>query len=126
MWTDELRKKTKDNTFWKKVVYTSEKLQIVLMNIPPQEEIGWEAHDDNEQLFYVEKGRAHIQSKSKQGRKNDGQITSHKILMSGDVASVPEGVLHNVTNPSKTQDLRLFTVYTPKHLARKLAIKVKP
>ncbi|MFT7253903.1 MAG: mannose-6-phosphate isomerase-like protein (cupin superfamily), partial [Paracoccaceae bacterium] len=45
---------TKENTDFRRVLYSGAKLQLVLMSIEPGSEIGGEIHDDTDQFFCVE------------------------------------------------------------------------
>ena len=44
------------NNFFRRVVFTGPKSQLVLMSLLPSEEIGTEIHPDNDQFFRFEKG----------------------------------------------------------------------
>lgn len=48
---------TLDNTNFRKVLYTLNGLQLVLMALQPGEEIGAEIHDENDQFFRFESGK---------------------------------------------------------------------
>ncbi len=92
---------TKENNFFRKVLYTGEHSQLVLMSIEPGSEIGEETHADVDQiLFFVEgEGEAVLNNQSKQ-------------IGKGDVVFVPAGTLHNFRNTGDIQ-LKLYTVYSP-------------
>lgn len=51
-----IEKDTLENSNFRKVLYTSKHSQLVLMSLEPEEEIGMEAHPDNDQFFRFEKG----------------------------------------------------------------------
>ena len=93
-----------ENTNFRKVLYTSEYSQLVLMSLRPMEEIGLETHDGNDQFFRVEKGHGKCII--------DG--TEYE-LRDGDAVVVPLGSKHNVINVSETEDLKLYTIYSPPH-----------
>ncbi len=103
---DNIEKLTLENTDFRRVLYTAEHSQLVLMSLKPGEEIGMEVHEDNDQFFRFEKG--------------EGQVvidnTTYDVV-DGDAVVVPRGAEHNVTNVSETQDLKLYTLYTPPHHA---------
>jgi mannose-6-phosphate isomerase-like protein (cupin superfamily) len=89
------------NTFFRKVIFTGAKSQLVVMSIPPSGEIGEETHEHVEQTLFVERGEGvavlnGVESPFKQG----------------DALVVTPGTRHNVVNRSAT-DLKLFTVYAP-------------
>ncbi|KKQ21513.1 MAG: hypothetical protein US35_C0022G0008 [Parcubacteria group bacterium GW2011_GWA2_37_10] len=52
-----IEKDTLENENFRKVVYTSKHSQLVLMSLKPKEEIGMEAHNENDQFFRIEKGK---------------------------------------------------------------------
>ncbi len=57
---DNIEKLTTDNTNFRKVLYTGEKSQLVLMSLLPGEEIGSEVHPDNDQFFRFEAGSGDV------------------------------------------------------------------
>ena len=95
---------TLDNNNFRKVLYTGNHLQLVLMSLNIGEEIGEEIHHDNDQFFRVEggKGKCII----------DG--TEYKIK-DGDSIIVPAGAKHNIINTSKKKELKIYTIYAPPH-----------
>ena len=46
---DDIEKRTEENTDFRRVLYTGQNLQLVLMSIEPGDEIGAEVHDESEQ-----------------------------------------------------------------------------
>ena len=92
------------NTNFREVLYTSEYSQLVLMSLQPMEEIGLETHAANDQFFRVEKGECRC------------IIDGHEYdLADGDAMIVPRGAKHNVVNISTTEELKLYTIYSPPH-----------
>ena len=57
---DGIEKWAEDNKHFRGVLYTGPKLQLVLMALPPGEEIGEEIHDGADQFFRVEKGKGEV------------------------------------------------------------------
>lgn len=97
---------TTENTDFRRVLYTGKYTQLVLMNLPPGEEIGMEVHDDVDQFFRFEEGEGTVVI--------DGVETAVK---DGSGVVVPSGAMHNVVNTSKTAHLKLYTIYgPPEHL----------
>jgi mannose-6-phosphate isomerase-like protein (cupin superfamily) len=95
-------KETLSNTNFRHVLYTGKYSQLVLMNLKPGEEIGEEVHKTVDQFFRFEKG--------------DGIVSIDGIkykVADGDAVVVPAGAKHNVTNSSKTKELKLYTIYSP-------------
>ena len=64
VWSTDIEDATIKNRFWRKVVHTSKNLQVVLMSVPPRQELGWEKHGrpkPTDQFFRVERGRGVLQ-----------------------------------------------------------------
>lgn len=99
-----IEKATLENTNFRKVLHTSEFQQLVVMSIPVGGEIGQEVHDENDQFIRIEAGRA------------EAMIDGRKITLGDDdVIVIPKGAEHNVVNTSSTEDLKLYTIYSPPH-----------
>ena len=99
-----IEKDALENKNFRKVLYTGKHSQLVLMSLKPDEEIGMEVHPDNDQFFRFEKGEGECVI--------DGN--SYKVE-DGSVIIVPAGAEHNVINTSGTDDLKLYTIYSPAH-----------
>jgi mannose-6-phosphate isomerase-like protein (cupin superfamily) len=99
-----LEEATVENENYRKVLYTALNHQLVLMNLRPGEDIGMEVHEDGDQFFRIEKGEGKIVI-------ND---TEYEVS-DGDCVIAPAGLRHNVMNTSESEDLRLYTIYTPPH-----------
>ncbi|MCX6759328.1 MAG: cupin domain-containing protein [Candidatus Nealsonbacteria bacterium] len=103
-YTTNIEKDTLENNNFRKVLYTGKHSQLVLMSLKPNEEIGMEVHSDNDQFFRFEKG---------QGRCIiDG---NEYDLGDGVAIVVPAGAQHNIINTSDTEELKLYTIYSPAH-----------
>ena len=99
-----IEKETLENTNFRKVLYTGKHSQLVLMSLKPNEEIGMEVHPDNDQFFRFEKGVGKCII--------DG---NEYALEDGSAIIVPAGAEHNIINTSGTEDLKLYTIYSPAH-----------
>lgn len=97
-----IEKATIDNKYYRRVLYTTRQNQIVLMNIPPGEDIPLETHHNISQFIRIEEGEglAHIGSKT------------HK-LHDGMAIDIPSSVPHQIINTSATKELKLYTIYSP-------------
>ncbi len=100
----DIEELTLKNRNFRQVLYTSKNCQLVLMTLQPQEDIGMEVHQENDQFFRVEKGQGKCII--------DG---NEYELKDGSVIIVPAGAEHNVINTSKTETLNLYTIYAPPH-----------
>lgn len=90
------------NNNFRKVLFTGEHEQLVVMALKPGEEIGSETHPDTDQFFRIEQGTARFLI---------GQKT--QTIGNGGAALIPAGTKHNVINASQTQPLKLYTIYAP-------------
>lgn len=90
-----------ENNNFRKVLFTNEHSQVVLMSVPPGEDIGREVHETVDQVLVFVKGA---------GEAVVG-TDIHKIGP-GDMFVVPAGTEHDFTNTGK-EALKLFTVYSP-------------
>ncbi len=93
-----------ENEDFRRVLYTAERSQLVLMAIPVGQDIGEEVHEDVDQFIRVEKGKAQSVL--------DGV---ERDLCDGSVVVIPAGVRHNIINTSPTEPLKLYTLYSPPH-----------
>jgi mannose-6-phosphate isomerase-like protein (cupin superfamily) len=98
---DNIGRLSEGNTDFRRVLYTGQHLQLVLMALAPDEEIGLEVHQDRDQFFRVEAG--------------DGETTidgtTHHVT--ADFAMiVPAGARHNVRSVG-SEPLKLYTLYGP-------------
>lgn len=92
---------TTENTFFRQVLFTGSKSQLVVMSILPGDDVGEETHPQTEQtLFFLSgTGQAIL----------DGKVT---LISAGDVVVVTPGTKHNFINIG-TAPLKIYTVYTP-------------
>jgi mannose-6-phosphate isomerase-like protein (cupin superfamily) len=95
---------TNSNENFRKVLYTGKHSQLVLMSLLPNEEIGMEVHEDNDQFFRFEKGQGKVVIDGNEYEVKDGFAVI-----------VPAGAQHNVINTSGSEDLKLYTIYSPAH-----------
>lgn len=100
----DIEKDTKENSNFRKVLYTGAHSQLVLMSLKPGEEIGLEIHEDNDQFFRFESGEGKVIINETEYAVGDGVAIV-----------VPAGAKHNVINTSDSEDLKLYTIYSPAH-----------
>ncbi len=101
---DNIEDLTLQNENFRKVLYTASHSQLVLMSLKPNEEIGMEVHEENDQFFRFESGEGQVTI--------DGNVYEVK---DGAAVVVPAGAEHNVVNTSGTRELKLYTIYSPAH-----------
>ncbi len=100
----EIEKDTLENGNFRKVLYTGKHSQLVLMSLKPKEEIGMEVHEENDQFFRFEQGEGKVII--------DG---NEYAIKDGTAIIVPAGAQHNIINVSETEELKLYTIYSPAH-----------
>jgi mannose-6-phosphate isomerase-like protein (cupin superfamily) len=97
----DIEELTEKNTDFRRVLYTSKNLQLVLMALQPGEEIGEEVHEDRDQFFRIEEGEGEVMIDGKRTPVEE----DHAIV-------VPAGARHNLINTGD-QPLLLYTLYAP-------------
>lgn len=100
---DDIADLATGNAAFRRVLYTGQHLQLVLMTLKPGQEIGAETHKGNDQFFRIEKGRGEAWI--------DGKSTKIKR---DDAVFVPAGACHNIVNTG-SKSLRFYTLYSPPH-----------
>jgi len=96
-----IEESTLNNNNFRKVLYTAKNSQLVVMSLKPKEDIGMEVHQ-LDQFIRVERG----QGKSiLNGQEFD--------ISNGFAVVVPAGTEHNIINTSETEEMKVYTVYSP-------------
>lgn len=95
---------TLENENFRKVLYTGKNSQLVLMSLLPNEEIGMEVHEENDQFFRFESGEGLCIIDGNEYDVEDGVAIV-----------VPAGAEHNIINTSETENLKMYTIYSPAH-----------
>jgi len=99
---DNIEKVTLENDDFRRVLFTGNHSQLVVMAIGPGEEIGQEVHPNVDQFFRFESGEGKV------------IINGEEMMVGdGDAVIVPAGAEHNVTNLSQVEKLKLYTIYSP-------------
>ncbi len=99
-----IERKTLENTQFREVLFTGPHAQLVVMALGPGEDIGLETHTDVDQFIRVEAGRGTVIL--------DGKALSAP-LEDGSAVVIPAGTEHNITNSSRNEALKLYTIYSP-------------
>ena len=97
----DIENDTLENADFRRVLYTGKNSQLVLMSLRPKEEIGEETHT-LDQFIRVESG--------------DGFAVLDGVkhpIGDGTAIVIPAGTKHNVVNDSDTEELKLYSVYSP-------------
>ena len=91
---------TEKNTYFQKEAFLDEQIQIVMMHIPPGEDIGEETHDADQTTFFVSgEGQAKLDGKGT-------KVSANHLLV------IPKGTKHNIIN-NGSEPLKLFSIYAP-------------
>ncbi len=94
-------KQTKENTNFRKVLFTGGKSQLVVMDIPVGGEIGEEKHDHVEQTLFFMSGAGKAVLNGEES-----------VVTAGDVVVVTPGTTHNFLNTG-SESLKVYTIYAP-------------
>lgn len=98
----DIEKETVDNEDYRRILYTTPQMQLVLMSLKPNEEIGEEVHDYVTQFLRFENGEGKVVVNGEE-----------KEVKDGDSVIIPNGRKHNIINTSDSEDLKLYTIYSP-------------
>lgn len=98
----DIEKQTLNNTDYRRVLFTGNYMQLVLMCLKPNDIISLETHHGIDQFFRVESGICNVII--------DGK---NNILLDGYSIIIPSDASHKVINLSATKELKLYTIYTP-------------
>jgi len=100
-YSEDVVRQAAENEDFRRVLYTTERSQLVLMAVQPGDEIGEETHEGTDQVlaFVAGEGEAVVEG-------------SRTPVRQGSVVVIPSGTLHNFVSTGQTP-LKLFTVYTP-------------
>jgi mannose-6-phosphate isomerase-like protein (cupin superfamily) len=89
-----------DNNNFRKVVFTGKTMQLVLMSLLPNEDIGEETHDKVDQFFRIEEGSGEAVV---EGESNP--------IEAGSSILIKQGTKHNII--AGNEGLKLYTIYAP-------------
>ena len=91
----------RNNSFFRKVLFTGGKTQLVVMHLNPGDEIGEEVHEHVEQVLFNLSGKGKVILDGVESEFN-----------AGDVVVVTPGVRHNFVN-NGSGPLKIYTIYSP-------------
>lgn len=96
----DIEEKALQNTNFRQVLYTDERIQLVVMSLNPSEDIGEEEHE-LDQFIRIERGEGKAVL--------DG--VEHPIK-DGSAVIIPKGTRHNIVNDADAP-MKLYTIYAP-------------
>lgn len=103
----DIEQATLENDTYRTTLWTGRHLQLTVMSINPGDDIGLEAHAENDQFLRVESGTGRVEmgpSKDDLGFVRD--VEDDMVIL------VPAGTWHNVTNTGDS-DLKVYALYGP-------------
>jgi mannose-6-phosphate isomerase-like protein (cupin superfamily) len=103
---------TEQNNTYRTALWTGKHLQLTLMSIDVDDDIGLEIHPETEQFLRIEDGQGLVQM----GMSRDN-LEIQEYVSDDDAFIVPAGVWHNVVNTGD-RPLKLYSIYAPPHHAR--------
>jgi len=101
------------NDNFRKVLYTDDRVQLVVMSLLPHEDIGSETHN-LDQFIRVEEGEGKVVMNGEEHEFEEGMAVI-----------IPGGVMHNIVNMSPHDPLKLYTLYAPPNHAPGTVHKTK-
>lgn len=105
----DLERATRDNRNYRSVAWSGRYLQVTLMSIPVDGDIGLEMHAETDQFLRLDAGRGRVEM----GSAKD-QLGFHKEVSDGWCIMVPAGTWHNITNTG-AEPMKLYAIYAPAH-----------
>lgn len=96
-----IEKDTLANDNFRKVLYTAEHMQLVVMSLEVGEEIGMETHPEHDQFIRIDQGSAKAILNGEESELEDGSCVV-----------IPSGIEHNIVNTGEGK-LKLYTIYAP-------------
>jgi mannose-6-phosphate isomerase-like protein (cupin superfamily) len=111
---DDIETLTENNTNFRHVICTGKHLQLVLMTLKPNEDIGDEIHDETDQFFRIESGEGEVVINNKPTG-----------VKAGTAILVPAGAKHNIINIGH-EPLKFYTLYGPPKHRDGLIQRTKP
>jgi mannose-6-phosphate isomerase-like protein (cupin superfamily) len=103
----DIHEATLENNYFRTALWTGNHLQLTLMSLKPDENIGLEMHPDVDQFLRIEQG----QGITVMGATKDN-LDFQKMVQEGYAIFVPAGTWHNVFNTGRVP-LKLYSIYAP-------------
>ena len=103
---DNIMNRARENSFFRKELFTGSEAQVVVMSLNQNEDIGEETHNDVDQILFITdgSGKAFI----------DG---AELELKENDILYIQRGAKHNIVNTGSDK-MKLISVYAPAEHAR--------
>lgn len=95
------------NDTFRTALWTGDHLQLTLMSIPADEEIGLEMHPDTDQFIRIEDGHALVVIGN-----DENNLYFEEMVYEDDAIIIPAGKWHNIINLGD-EPLKLYSIYAP-------------
>ena len=103
----DIEELTKENDLFRVAKWTGSNMQMTVMSIPVDGEVGLEVHDEHDQFLRIEEG----EGKVVMGPAED--VLTQEWEVEDDFAIfVPAGTWHNILNTGD-MPLKLYSIYAP-------------
>lgn len=96
----DIDRATTENKYFRRVIYTSDKMQLTLMTLLPGQDIEKETHESTDQFIRVESGSGKVVTE-----------TGETFFHDGSAIIIPAGTEHQIFNTSD-KPLQLYSIYT--------------
>lgn len=101
-YTENIQSLVEQNNSYRKVIFTGNNQQLVLMSIGPNDSIPMEIHEEHDQFIRIESGEG------------IGIVGGTEYILKDDSAIIiPAGMPHQIINTNSTEQLKLYTIYSP-------------
>lgn len=107
IFSSNITQQVRDNHNYNKVIYTSDCMQIVAVNLKPGEDIENEVHRQHDQFGYIVDGVCELVTGLSDNEKK------HNVIESGSAFMIPHGTWHQIINKSNKDNLKLYSIYSP-------------
>lgn len=98
---------TKLNDNFRRELWTGDNLQLTVMSLQPNEDIGLEVHNDVDQFIRIEQGVGLVTFSD---NRNQPKYTAN--IFEDYAVLIPAGVWHNIVNIGE-KPLKLYSIYAP-------------
>lgn len=102
-----IEKATEENNTFRTALWTGKHLQLTLMSIEVNDDIGLELHNDLDQFIRIEEGEGFVMM----GDTKDN-LDFKRRVSDGYVILIPAGKWHNIINVGY-KPLKLYSIYAP-------------
>jgi len=101
---DDIKKLTLENNDYRRVIFTSDYSQLVLMSIPVGEDIELEIHPYVDQFFRIEQGNGKVIIGKNQDKSYNIKNATGLVI--------PHNTYHRIINTGSVS-LKLYSIYSP-------------